>query len=1004
MSTFDNNIGATPSEEPSLIEVIYGGTRMAESFDFDEVNEVAMANWEVVLDELGVFADGKLSGHNFQMLNPHRYDNSLGSFSINVKTGLWAEFAGSEEERGSDIISLVAYLKKLDNYEAKTWLVDVLEMTGVEYQAAAAEAKARPKVVEPTPSEEYVTPIPKLTADYVLAWEHGGHGKPKSVYGERITSTQVYPYRDQTGDVLSFVLRHNLANGEKKFLHRSYWSVDGAKPKLEYQAPPQPFTLFNLDKLAAKPEASVLIVEGEKTARAAEELFPGHVVVTTRGGANSPLKTDLSPLAGRLITIWPDNDGPGMGYADMIAGHLKVYSPETRVQLLTPPAFKPMFNAAGNPVLEPLGDELPEGWDAADALADGWTTDHLMLLPQGQYVEYGSIEQMQEAPEPESPPPLEQGALVPVEAEPVAIETHAVGYELIGALCGGVLCYGTFNPKTEQMDYKEVSSAIVALALSRDESGQNWGTLVAFHDPDGTLHEVSIPKELITSGTAVSCTQELLNRGLMVMNDGLLKKYLMTAKPVDRVLCVKQVGWHRDTFVLPDHNFGSSDERVVLQTADMARVSAYAAQGTLSEWKQNVASLCAGNSRLLFSVATALAGPFLKLLGIENGGFHLRGNSSSGKSKALAVAASVWGNKEVVRSWRTTDNAVESLALVHNDTFLALDELSQTDPDKAGEIAYTLGNGVSKARANRNGNVRPPSSWRLLFLSTGEIGLASHMASSGGRAMAGQEVRMLDIPAMVPSGHGIFETIHGMATGSQFADHLGRMSDQYFGTAGIALLELITQPEVQARALQFVREMMDDFVAAHVPVGSDGQIYRAASRFALVAAVGEYATASEILPFHGGVVTAGVKACFDAWLEERGGNESMEDSRALHQVRAYLERHGEARFAPIDGHSPNSFTEHAATRSLQRTGYKQVRGGEVVEYWVLPEMYAEDVCEGLDPKMVTKMLTRKGYLVLDSQGKPQMAKRIPGVAMQQRVYVIKASILQDGEESPPVAA
>lgn len=997
------NIDAQRTEEPFQIEVIYGDTRSAESFDFDEVNAVAMENWEAVLDELGVLNDGKLSGQNYQMLNPKRNDNNLGSFSINIESGKWAEFA-CDEASGTDIISLVAYIRNVNNYKAKEWLAEYLGMTGDAYQAEAiSSTSAIPKVEKPTSNNVYVTPIPKLIADYVMAWENGGRGRPTSHFGVRILSTQVFPYRDHAGNILSLVLRHNLPEGKKTFLSYTYWSVDGEKPMMQFKAPPQPYTLFNLDKLAAQPDAPILITEGEKKSLAAEILFPNHVVVTTRGGANNPLKTDLSPLAGRVVTIWPDNDAPGMKYADTIAEHLKQANPESRVQILIPPCFKPMFDASGKAVLEPSSVELPGGWDAADAQADGWTAEHIYILPEGQFVEYG-VPLMEEAdPQTDGFHSAEQREVF-VEVQPEKIETHAIGYEIVGPMSGGKLCFSKLNPKTEEMEYKDVSSAIVALALSRDEVNQNWGTLVSFYDPDGTKHEVSIPKELMSSGAAVSCTQELLNRGLMVENDRLLKTYLMTATPTERVLCVKQVGWHRDVFVLPDLNYGANPERVVLQTADMIRVSAYAVQGTLEEWKQNVASLCAGNSRLIFSLATALAGPFLKLLNMENGGFHFRGNSSSGKSKALAVAASVWGNKEVVRSWRTTDNAIESLALVHNDTFLALDELSQTDPDKAGEIAYTLGNGTAKARANRNGNIRQILRWRLLFLSTGEIGLASHMATSGVRTMAGQEVRMLDIPAMVANGHGIFESIHGKATGSEFADCLGRMADQYFGTAGVALLELITDQEEQQRAVEYVRAKMNDFLFANVPGGSHGQIYRAANRFALVAAVGEYAITCGILPFEVGAVAAGVKRCFDDWMLERGGNEAMEDARALRQVRAYLERHGESRFASTEKRC--SYMNDAASsvaRSHQRTGYRHETDGVVAEYWVLPEMFVEEICRGFDPKVMTKMLTRKGYLALDSQGRPQIAKRLPGMSAQQRVYVIKACILQDEEDQQSAA-
>jgi putative DNA primase/helicase len=113
---------------------------------------------------------------------------------------------------------------------------------------------------------------------------------------------------------------------------------------------------------------------------------------------------------------------------------------------------------------------------------------------------------------------------------------------------------------------------------------------------------------------------------------------------------------------------------------------------------------------------------------VESGGFHFRGDSSSGKTTALKVAASVYGGASYLQRWRTTDNALEAIAAQHCDGLLILDELAQVDPKTAGECAYMLANEQSKARATRTGTPRARLSWRLLFLSAGELGLADHMA------------------------------------------------------------------------------------------------------------------------------------------------------------------------------------------------------------------------------------------------------------------------------------
>jgi hypothetical protein len=78
--------------------------------------------------------------------------------------------------------------------------------------------------------------------------------------------------------------------------------------------PPKPLPLYGLDRLAARPDAPVLLVEGEKTADAGDSLFPDYVAITS-GGSTSAASADWSPLSGRDVTIWPDNDEPGKKYA-----------------------------------------------------------------------------------------------------------------------------------------------------------------------------------------------------------------------------------------------------------------------------------------------------------------------------------------------------------------------------------------------------------------------------------------------------------------------------------------------------------------------------------------------------------------------------------------------------------------------------------------------------------------------------------------------------------------
>jgi hypothetical protein len=99
------------------------------------------------------------------------------------------------------------------------------------------------------------------------------------------------------------------------------------------------------------PEAPVLLVEGEKTADAAHVYFPDHAVLTWSGGANAVAKADLSPLHGRNVIIWPDNDEPGFKAALDLS---RLLEGKADVSIVQPP------------------DTLPEKWDLADPTTPGF--------------------------------------------------------------------------------------------------------------------------------------------------------------------------------------------------------------------------------------------------------------------------------------------------------------------------------------------------------------------------------------------------------------------------------------------------------------------------------------------------------------------------------------------------------------------------------------------------------------------------------------------------------
>jgi len=530
-------------------------------------------------------------------------------------------------------------------------------------------------------------------------------------------------------------------------------------------------------------------------------------------------------------------------------------------------------------------------------------------------------------------------------------------------------------------------------ALTRDADGQGWGYLLEFSDPAGVSRQWAMPARML-AGDGAEFRSVLLALGLRIAGGArarsLLTQYIQTRRPSEHARCTDRIGWHSHAFVLPHETLGDAGERIVFQT-DGAAENTLRQRGTLDGWREHVARHCVGNSRLVFAVSCAFAGPILRHAGMDSGGFHLRGDSSNGKTTALRVGASVYGGASFVQRWRATDNALEAIAAQHSDLLLILDELAQVDPKVAGECAYMLANETSKARSTRTGQARPRLTWRLLFLSAGEVGLAAHMAQVGKRVRAGQDLRMAEVPADAGAGLGIFEELNGHENAAALAHHLSKACEWQHGTAGHAFLQWAVSHADVLR--DRTTAAIDRLAGLWVPEGASGQVGRVARRFALVAAAGELATEAGITGWPEGEATGAARRCFNSWLESRGGIGDAEEVQMLRQVRRFFEAHAESRLTEWNR------LQESFTRTQQRAGFRKPikdEGLEIVawEFYVFIEAFRQEICEGFEYKAVLRVLKDHGYLEPDTGRSFDCRARLPNLGLT-RCYRIKSAILDD---------
>ena len=144
-------------------------------------------------------------------------------------------------------------------------------------------------------------------------------------------------------------------------------------------------------------------------------------------------------------------------------------------------------------------------------------------------------------------------------------------------------------------------------------------------------------------------------------------------------------------------------------------------------------------------LAASFASPILSLVGSLPFFVHLWGvDSGTGKTVALMLAASVWGNPGLgsyIQTFNATQVGQEKTAAFLNHLPYCMDELQLTKDSrgKSSFDVYQLAQGVGRTRGKRNGGVELTPTWNCCFLTTGESPLTN--ASSG----AGAVNRVIDI-------------------------------------------------------------------------------------------------------------------------------------------------------------------------------------------------------------------------------------------------------------------
>lgn len=634
---------------------------------------------------------------------------------------------------------------------------------------------------------------------------------------------------------------YRLPNGEEQFRKRRRKWADGHKQftfehtdadgKKQYKMPADAVILYNLDKLAeAAPEETPLyVVEGEKCVDAMTK--HGLLATTSRTGAQKEIKFTPADKAAlekfKLKIIIPDNDEKGATYAA---------------------AFKEY--ACKILALPDIWEKCPKKGDIADYFAAGGKVEAITGYEWEQELTQSYIDSLDVAalldPKIFKQLLMQNGTgriktLTMLEhrartlriarrfgqawkayqadsATPTNSTEHETSFtgQPLALACGEWIANdaGIYRLKQQgdivKKDYA-CKMPIMPAAVLRNIETDTEKIKLAFRRAKSSWSTCIFPRSTISNKNKII---ELADRGIFVTSDtaAALVTYLGTclannAESIAVITSIGRLGWADGAFIPYDEALTLDNDG---QGAELAR--AVHSKGTLEEWAEYIAPLRKQSLYLQIVLAAAFASVLISKVKTLPFVLHLWGGTGTGKTVALKVAASVWGNPEkYMLTLNGTTNALMGTAALLHDLPLLADELQtiklDTNFQNYDKLIMQLTEGKDKARLTQQSTLKEQKTWNNCFIFTGEEPITQ--SNSGG----GTKNRVIELQCkeqIISNGNAVVNFIdsHYGNAGRAFIEHIASKPaetlQQDFQDLQRALLNLSGSSAKQCAALALI--------------------------------------------------------------------------------------------------------------------------------------------------------------------------------------------------------
>lgn len=230
------------------------------------------------------------------------------------------------------------------------------------------------------------------------------------------------------------------------------------------------------------------------------------------------------------------------------------------------------------------------------------------------------------------------------------------------------------------------------------------------------------------------------------------------ASDLPRARSSTRLGWHGQSFALgartiyaggevarnaPPSSWGTSHIRFGARDPGAEQLVANVHErGTWEDWCAAVRQVRC-YPLVMLAIWASLAAPLLGVIPeAPNAIVDWSGDTSNGKTSALRLGASCWGQADekrgpMIASWSSSPAKIEGIASTSHHIPVLLDDTKENKSKNKEEVAHVLyqfAHGQGRGRALPGGGTRATSTWRSVLLSTGEAPATSFTQDAGARA------------------------------------------------------------------------------------------------------------------------------------------------------------------------------------------------------------------------------------------------------------------------------